>query len=222
MDGDRFDRIAMSLAAPATRRTALGVAAGLGLLRGASRPDAAAKRKKRCGVCRGRTKGTCKPKPFGTPCGACRRCERGACTALCAPESCVNDICLIACNPPCQGDEDCFAGVCSARCDPACESDEACVGGACVGVGAGCTAAENWCADEIVFCPDADPGDACVLLNGGQPYCAASVGCKADGSDLCQTDADCRNNGDGPNARCVANCSVCDGGNGCVVFYLDF
>jgi hypothetical protein len=227
MDGDRFDHIAKTLSSPTTRRSALGLAAGIAALLGSnSQSDAAAKHKpghkKSCGACREAKKGTCKPKPLGTPCGACRKCQKGRCQPLCAPERCVHDICLIPCDPPCGNDEECFAGVCSKRCDPACDRDEACVNGACVSVSAGCTASDDGCAGTIVICPDGGPGDACYLLNDGQQYCADSLVCNSDGSDLCRTDADCRNAGQGPNARCVKNCDKCNGGNGCVVFYLDF
>jgi hypothetical protein len=221
MDDNRFDWIAKTVQ---SRRVALGLAAGvLAMLGLADSHESAARCKKTCGPCKRCKKGKCKPKPFGTSCGACRRCEGGRCIALCqSDEGCSNGICTLRCEPPCQGDEDCFYGVCYARCDPRCASDEGCVNGACEDQTGGCGAPDDWCADAFVVCPDVGAGYGCVLTNAGEPFCAESIGCSSPGTNLCQSDTECRIQGWGPNARCIFACSECDGGNACAASYLDF
>lgn len=220
MDIARFDALLRSLAiAPSRRSLARGLAA-LAIGGAAWRREAEAKS---CGPCRRKKKGKCKPKPFGTPCGACRQCEGGRCIAQCqGDEECVNGFCIPPCEPPCQSNEDCFYGVCYTQCNPPCGSDEGCVDGTCVDQTGGCEAPDNRCADLGANCPNVGAGFSCALTNTGDPFCTESTGCSRPGADLCQSDGDCRTQGWGPNARCIFNCSECDGGNACAASYLDF
>jgi hypothetical protein len=229
MDAEGFDRAAKLLGGGATRRGALALGAGVASRLGVGRDAAqAAKCKKRCGPCKRCKKGQCKKKPGMTPCGPCSGCQEGRCVARCAGVDCVNERCVPACDPPCASTEDCIGGSCFTRCEPPCDAEhnQGCITGACTDLAVGCTVddGDGTCTSQTP-CPDGDDTSrgipTCAVVDG-QPFCAVSVLCNADGSDLCQTHEDCRNEGQGPNARCVAACDTCDGGNGCLEFYLDF
>ena len=106
MDGTAFDSLARFLVGAASRR---GFAARLaaGLLAPALALADSDARAKRCGPCRRKNrKGRCKRKrPNGTPCGADKTCQQGACAA------CLPGI------APCEPDRP-FA-CCSGRCSQA-------------------------------------------------------------------------------------------------------
>jgi hypothetical protein len=221
MDGQRFDHIVKILR---SRRSMLGLIAGIGSLLAVDPDEAAAKKcKKKCGPCRRCKKGKCKPKRGSPRCGACSTCQGGRCVANCASADCANDICVPPCDPPCAGGEACIGGLCFAQCEPSCEagSNQGCANGACADLGGGCDVFDAGSCFSGPQCPNGDGGTRCAAVDG-QPFCAVSVLCNADGSDLCQTYDDCRNLGQGPNSRCVASCDSCDGGSGCLEFYLDF
>jgi hypothetical protein len=226
MDGQRFDRLVRTLR---TRRSALGLVAGIGAMLGVGADEATAKKcKKPCGPCKRCKKGKCKPKPGAPRCGPCSTCQGGRCVAGCASADCVNDICVPGCEPACADTEDCIGGFCFAKCESPCEAEgnQGCADGECVDLGVGCTIGEGEGACiSGTQCPDGDDTSRgvprCAVVDE-QPFCSLGVLCNADGSDLCQTHEDCRNLGQGPNSRCIASCDDCDGGSGCLEFYLDF
>jgi hypothetical protein len=127
----RFDRLVKSLH---TRRATLSLATSIGVLLGPGQHGAteARRKKKKCGPCRRRKKGKCKPKPNNTPCGPCRACAGGRCQALCPADDCAGDgedaVCLFACDPPCDTCSRCDRLL--GQCEPLCES-EFCVGEFC-------------------------------------------------------------------------------------------
>jgi hypothetical protein len=162
----------------------------------------------------------CTPKCRGKVCGD-NGCG-GVCGVCESNEACADDgTCLVVCVPPCADTEECRRGVCYTTCDPTCTSGEGCIDGACEPLSGGCDASADWCSDDSVACPD-ETTARCALTDEGEPFCALSVTCRGDGSNACQTDEDCQNDGIGPNARCVANCIQCtNNANGCLEFYLD-
>lgn len=177
MDATRFDRIVKSLH---SRRAALGIGAGIGALLGLGGADEAAGRRKKCGPCRRRKNGKCKPKPDGTRCGPCSTCDGGRCSALCDEFDCVddggNEICLKTCSPACNTCQACNRVL--GACEPLCEEDQ-CVGGfcdvPCVPPCGACSACDfGRC---VEFCPSAEcVADRC---RGCDPACDVDEECLA-------------------------------------------
>jgi hypothetical protein len=167
--------------------------------------------------------GVCNPL-CDPPCGPCNDCRQGACQARCPIDRCEVgiDVCLVSCDPECLSTQECIQGACYDLCNPACPSDQGCVDGECRDLSGGC-ATQDWCvaSQKLTSCPAVGPGTGCVQTAAGDPFCALSVDCLANGSDLCQADEDCRLYLEQPNARCVPGCDVCNGGSACISFYLD-
>jgi hypothetical protein len=206
VDAHRFDRLVRTWH---TRRAALGLAVGLGALLGlAVQDEAAAKRKKKCGSCRRRKRGKCKPKPDETRCGPCKVCQRGRCVALCPPTECSErdegDVCLQECDPPCDTcntcnldlgqcelvceTEFCIDDFCRVPCDPPCGPCSYCEVGECV---ASCGPEE--CDDQgrcdIPCDPECDDDEECVAGECfpacGQP-CGNDEGCvRGSSGNIC-------------------------------------
>jgi hypothetical protein len=114
MDASRFDAIARSLTDIASRRTVLGLAAGVlsGLL---GQSQVAAKPcKNGCGRCKRCKDGKCKPQNNGTPCGGSKVCKNGKCRCpkeCCADRDCApGQECLPngSCATPCTTQDDCL------------------------------------------------------------------------------------------------------------------
>jgi hypothetical protein len=111
--------------------------------------------------------------------------------------------------------------------NPLCGPGQGSVSGTCVSLSGGCgaTTRNTYCSVSLSDpngpspCPNPEPGyaGACAMADDG-PFCANGSSCAS-----CQTDADCANEGLGPNVRCVRTCSV-GGGCGasqCLMSYLD-
>ena len=132
MDAQRFDTIVKTLR---TRRSMLGLVAGIGAMLGVGADEATAKKcKKPCGPCKRCKKGRCRPRPDDTPCGQGGRCLKGRCNPapIC---SAVNARCSVdnpgaCCSGICRGaDQTCRRGNNGADC----LTDNDCISGTCVG-----------------------------------------------------------------------------------------
>jgi hypothetical protein len=106
------------------------------------------------------------------------------------------------------------------------------VSGTCVSLSTGCGATTNnaFCVTDQYGpngpspCPNrAGKYGWCALADDG-PFCGNNVYCTGNGTDACQTTADCVKEEYGPNVHCVQDCNgFCGPGvSGCVSFYLDF
>lgn len=246
MDETRFDTLIRAFAIPSRRALlpALGGAVAAAILGGGTVEDIWAKRRHRANADksrrhdserlhaerkkrrhnRGKKLRTKKPKPPTVPSPSCL--PHGA---VCLSDG---ECCSAACF---DGYEE---GFCLGLADGAsCRVDGQCAGGACahgicasLSAGCGPTTDNTWCIEDVSgplgadLCP-ARVGNAsgiCALADDG-PFCAESVVCTRDGTDICQTNADCVDRGYGSHARCVHNCDdACGPGvSGCVTFYLD-
>ena len=172
MDNDRFDRISRRFAQPASRRSALGLAALLAVA--ATKVDAGGKHKKRKNRCRG-------------GCGPCQVCKRQGKKKHCVT---ARD------GAPCDGGT-CHGGACSCvaetcgsvgrTCGPAedgCGSTLSC--GLC-SPGATPACAGGTCSTCATACPTGCL--ACYSRPNGATLCGISA--TLDCSAPCTTDADC-------------------------------
>jgi hypothetical protein len=234
MDAPRFDSLVRSLH---TRRSVLGLVAGITALLGVAQDEAAAKKcKKKCGPCKRCKKGKCKPKTGSPPCGPCSVCRAGSCVALCSAAECFTsgddpDVCIRTCNPPCdtcsqcnpntgQCDpqcpvDDCIEDFCRFQCDPPCGDCSTCVRGRCIVLcpdGVDCV--DNLC--QTPCSPNCPAGKGCI---GGEcfpvcdPPCADDEGCvEGNGGNVCVDLAgDCPA---GPHGACPASGALACSANG--------
>ncbi|MGH2616944.1 MAG: hypothetical protein ACRDJC_17055 [Thermomicrobiales bacterium] len=136
-------------------------------------------------------------------CPTCRRKKNGKCKKK-KPDGTACGAC-----------RECQAGRCVSRCG----SNEDCFGGECLNLGGDCSGDVDFCATgQIEPCAFNGAAGQCVKTNDGSPFCASAFSCNP-GSDLCQSDADCRKlGGVGPHVRCVAECmtTLCPGQAACV------
>jgi hypothetical protein len=124
MDQDRFDDFTRAVRARTSRRSALGLFAGLGV---AGAPDAAAKRK----TCKGK-------KRCGTKCIARKTCCTKGAKGCPFTEVCEQGACVDCFGQECSVADDCCTGVCDAGAvctcklgNTSCTSDRNCCNGAC-------------------------------------------------------------------------------------------
>jgi hypothetical protein len=200
MDGIRFDRLARTIGARATRRAALLALAGAGLggaLGVAGLDEAAAKcsAKKPCGSCATCKKGKCKAKPGGTVCAdGGGTCKKKACV-------CPNDSWLC---PP--------AALCCPNgktCSPTHASCGACPPGNDVCNPDGFTVCGSTTANDSGFC-------GCVTSVENTSVCTSFAGhCFA-----CTTDQACSDEL-GVAAICIASLCNCSEETACVVAACD-
>jgi hypothetical protein len=181
MDAARFDDLARTLFASASRRALLSLGAAGGLSGLHARWDAVSAKKKhkkkKRKVCRKCKHGKCKkPKPDGTPCGeTCHACQNGHC--------------VVAAGASCGDSQTCLL---NATCAIVC------------GIGSPCPGAPGVCAcfpnsEGINNCFDStDPAYACI---GDLRECVSSADCPLNTACM-QTPCD------GGLKICLALCSV--------------
>ena len=181
MDGQRFDNLVRSLR---TRRSIIGVVAGLAALHRVDR-DATARCKKKCGPCKRCKKGKCRKKlPDGTPCLSGGTCLSGRCCVPdCTDKPCnSNDGCGGDCT--CEQGQACFSqtGTCGA-----CPADAECTDIPCGGTRLGdpcrctvsvdgqpaCVSIADNLAKFAVACSDAQ----CTIDQGKTSFCVDAQGC---------------------------------------------
>jgi hypothetical protein len=115
VDAQRFDRLIRTLR---TRRSMLGLVAGIGAMLGVGADEATARKcKKPCGPCKSCKKGRCRPRADDTPCGQGGRCLKGRCKSapLCGAVNarCSDQTCRRGNNgADCLTDNDCISGQC--------------------------------------------------------------------------------------------------------------
>jgi hypothetical protein len=230
MDARHFDRLVKSLH---SRRAAFGLAA-IGALFGSPLDDEAqAKRRKKCGPCRRRRRGKCRPKPDDTPCGDCSLCRNGRCRVLCTGDACAINPdgfdCLLPCDPPCDTCSFCdqFVGECGSFCPGFCINefcrqpcDPPCGPCAvCSPTGAGCSALcpEEQCDAglcDIPCDPECETGEECTVgacYPTCEPACASDEACV--NGECINTARDCPDE-PGPcfvegNVRCFEDAGHC-------------
>ncbi len=193
MDADRFDRIAKALGTRATRRSALGLVAGLGSLLGLG--EAAA--------------GT---RLGGARCAEDRQCQTNKCLAN-GTCSCRNRDPSVACE---RTGEVCRGGECCTRCgDNCCVRGEFCADAAtsaCRIKAGSCRRGDDICAANapIPCGPFGGPVNAdcaCFESMAGPTRCGASQA----GCGVCTTNAECEVRLGVPGAFCIR-----DTGPGCL------
>ena len=197
MDAHHFDRLVKRLS---TRRSVLGLVAGIGVLLGVGPDEAEAKCKKKCGPCRRCKKGKCKPKRGSPRCGPCSTCHRGRCVAQCSPDDCVpgdeGAFCLKECPTACDTCSRCDR--IEGQCEPICEPDQ--------------------CIDDFCRVPCETPCGECSVCDFGECFalCPEGVACVNGRCDTpcttaCFADEECIG------GECFPVCNPpCEDDQGCV------
>ena len=189
MDATGFDRLTRVLAVHPSRRGTLRALAGLGLGGLWIFADfSASSAKKKCGKCKRRKNGRCKPKPDGTSCGTCRVCDDGFCGDADNGTSCGTDkVCQEGACIPCPQARQCNGPVACCAAGQVCSLNA--VGTpVCANTGLCEPVSQRICVNPSITCLGRADCE-CVMDVNGKTRCGTRS--SATGCNQCTTNPDC-------------------------------